>query len=418
MQDPTLSLPSQTARAPGAAPGPHVLDATMFWSSSPTGGVRRVISAKRQQLLDAGWRHSLLVPEGQGPGLLACGGLSLPRSGGYRFVVDRRRAVALMKQARPDLIEAADPYVLGWASLEASQQLGVPAVAFCHSHLPALLERWAGQLGGRRAGAWARERAQRYLARLYGGFDLVLAPSRSLEHQLRLCGLDQVQYQPLGVDCSTFRPAARKGGWARWLKRELGLPPGTRLLLYCGRFAPEKRLPLLARAVRALGPGHVLLCVGAGPCAPSGPQVRLLPPVADPSGLARIMASCDAFVHAGDQETFGLAALEAMACRTPVVLSSRAGLGELGADVALAVDSANPADWAAAMRQALDDPEALRLDLALCRARTMDWSRVSGLMMRRYAALMNPAEALQRGRPQGLPSGQSDSVAAYSFRRL
>lgn len=397
---------------------PHVLDATMFWSSSPTGGVRRVLSAKRQHLLAAGWRHSLLVPEGEGPGLMACGGLRLPRSGGYRFVTDHAHAVRLMTQARPDLIEAADPYVLGWASLEAAQRLGVPAVAFCHSHLPALLERWAAQLGGRLAGQWARERAQRYLVRLYGGFDLVLAPSRSLEHQLRHCGLEQVQYQPLGVDCSTFRPAAHKGGWARWLKRELALPPSTRLLLYCGRFAPEKRLPLLARAVRALGPGHVLLCVGAGPCMPSGPQLRVLPPVSDPAQLARMMASCDAFVHAGDQETFGLAALEAMACRIPVVLSGRAGLGELGADVALALDSACPADWAAAMRQALDEPDAPRLELALCRARTLDWSRVMDLMMRRYAALIDPAAALQRCVPQDRPSGQSASVAAYSFRRL
>ena len=403
---------------PTSPSAPHVLDATMFWSSSPTGGVRRVLSAKRQHLLAAGWRHSLLVPEGDGPGLMACGGLRLPRSGGYRFVTDHAHAVELMTQARPDLIEAADPYVLGWASLEASQRLGVPAVAFCHSHLPALLERWAARLGGRLAGQWARERAQRYLVRLYGAFDLVLAPSRSLEHQLRHCGLDQVQYQPLGVDCSTFRPAARKGGWARWLKRELGLPPSTRLLLYCGRFAPEKRLPLLARAVRALGPGHVLLCVGAGPCTPSGPQLRVLPPISDPAQLARLMASCDAFVHAGDQETFGLAALEAMACRTPVVLSSRAGLGELGADVALAVDSACPADWAAAMRQALDEADAPRLALALCRARTLDWSRVMDLMMRRYATLIDPAAALQRCMPQERPSGTSASVAAYSFRRL
>ncbi|MGM9512880.1 glycosyltransferase [Roseateles sp. DB2] len=403
---------------PDAPRAPHVLDAAMFWSTHPTGGVRRVLSAKRQHLLAAGWQHSLLVPEGEGLGLIPCGGISLPRSGGYRFVVDRARAVSLITQARPDLIEAADPYVLGWASLEASQRLGVPAVAFCHSHLPALLERWASQLGGRWAGQWARERAQRYLVRLYGGFDLVLAPSRSLEHQLRHYGLDQVQYQPLGVDCGIFRPAARKGGWARWLKQALGLPPATRLLLYCGRFAPEKRLPLLARAVRALGPGHVLLCVGAGPCTPRGSQLRVLPPVSDPASLARMMASCDAFVHAGDQETFGLAALEAMACRTPVVLSSRAGLGELGADVALAVDSACPADWADAMRQALNEHEAPRLDRALARARTLDWSRVTDMMMRRYATLLNPAEAAQRCVPQERPSGQSASVAAYSFKRL
>jgi multicomponent K+:H+ antiporter subunit A len=42
------------------------------------------------------------------------------------------------------------------------------------------------------------------------------------------------------------------------------VPPGTRLLVYAGRFAPEKNLDVLAAAVQRLGPGHVLLAVGAG----------------------------------------------------------------------------------------------------------------------------------------------------------
>ncbi len=390
----------------------------MFWSSNPAGGVRRVLSAKRQQLLAAGWRHSLLVPEDADAGLLQCGGLRLPRSGGYRFVVDRAGAAALIERAAPDLIEAADPYVLGWAATDAARRLGVPAIAFCHSHLPAMVERWAGSLAGAWAATWAGRQARRYLLRLYAGYDLVLAPCRALEHQLRRWGLEQVQYQPLGVDCSVFRPDARRSAWARWLKREYGLPPSTRLLLYCGRFAPEKRLPLLARAVRALGPGHVLLCVGAGPCMPSGPQVIVLPPESRPARLARVMASCDAFVHAGDQETFGLAALEAMACGTPVVLSSRAGLGELGADVALAVDSARPADWAAAMHAALHEPDAARLQRAIARARTLDWTRVADMMMRRYSTMLRRSDPARAGPAQERPSCHSASAAAYSFKRL
>jgi alpha-1,6-mannosyltransferase len=45
--------------------------------------------------------------------------------------------------------------------------------------------------------------------------------------------------------------------------------------------------------------------------------------------LASLIASCDAFVHPGDQETFGLAALEAMACGLPVVGVQAAGIAEL-----------------------------------------------------------------------------------------
>ena len=59
---------------------PHLLDASMFWG--PTGGVRRVLSAKQAGLTRAGWRHTLLAPGARGPGCIDCGGLPLPSSGG------------------------------------------------------------------------------------------------------------------------------------------------------------------------------------------------------------------------------------------------------------------------------------------------------------------------------------------------
>lgn len=393
--------------SPPPRPGPHVLDATMFWGREPTGGVRRVLCARRRHLRAAGWQHTLLLPwdpgalEAPGPmapagsgqevspaGLLVCGGVPLPRSGGYRFVTDRAAAVRLMVRARPDLIEAADPYTLGWAVRDAAQQLGVPAVAFCHSHLPAQLERWTASLLGPWGGRAAARLARRYLVRLYDGYDLVLAPSATMAAQLRDWGLWRVQHQPLGVDCQRFRPEAAGSRPQGWLQQALGLPPVTRLLLYCGRFAPEKRLALLVQAVQALGPGHLLLCVGAGPCPPAGRHVRVLPPEPDAPRLAALMASCDAFVHAGNEETFGLAALEAMACGVPTVLSDQAGLGELGAGAACCVQGDRPADWAAALRQTLDGRDEARLNRALARARTLDWPRVIERMCERYLLLI------------------------------
>ena len=55
----------------------------------------------------------------------------------------------------------------------------------------------------------------------------------------------------------------------------------------------------------------------------------MLPYRSDPAALARALASADIFVHAGDQETFGLAALEALACGTPVIARACAGLTDL-----------------------------------------------------------------------------------------
>src|SRR6185436_13321422 len=133
------------------------------------------------------------------------------------------------------------------AALDAAQALQVPAVAFCHSNL----ERLAHGIGGPLAARVAR----RYSRHLYRHFDLVLAPSEAMRDHLLDWGVSQVACQPLGVDTRVFHPARASVMW----RNSLNLPAGTRLLVFAGRFAPEKHLAVLADAVRRLGPPYVLL---------------------------------------------------------------------------------------------------------------------------------------------------------------
>lgn len=379
---------------------PHLLDASMFWAA--TGGVRRVVAAKHDRLGAFGWRHTVLAPGAHGPGCIDCGGLLLPGTGGYRFVLRRGRAQRQIEAAAPDMVEAADPYVLAWSALAAAERLQVPAVAFCHSHLPALAARLAGgpQGPGTRRGRWAARHARRYLVELYRHFDLVLAPSAALARALRAWGVPRVAHQPLGVDCRIFHPAARDSAWRRTWCLEQGLKPDTRLLVYTGRFAPEKNLQLLADAVGRLGAGHRLLVVGSGPLQPHGPGVLALPPCTDDATLARLVASCDAYVHAGDQETFGLGVLEAMACGTPVVASGAGGLGELVEGAGTRVMRQDVREWAEAIEACL--AHAGPVDAALARAREHDWPQVLARWCERYAALVRlPAHAGQAGHAGG-----------------
>lgn len=365
----------------------------MFWGA--TGGVKRVLTAKHERLRALGWRHTIVAPGAQGPGLIDCGGLPLPRSGGYRVVLGTARAQRQMAFAEPDLIECADPYTLAWGALATARRLQVPAVAFCHSDLPALAARVAGGASGTRLGRAAERMAQRYLARLYARFDLVLAPSRGLAERLTAWGVPRVATQPLGVDCSVFNPQARDDAWRDALCRAHHLPPATRLLAYTGRFAIEKNLPLIADAVRLLGPGHVLLAVGNGPVPPTGSQVLTLPPEHDARRLARLVASADAYVHAGDQETFGLGVLEAMACGTPVVVAAAGGLQELARDAGQLVAQPRPHAWAEAISASLGSCNASLRRTALARAQAQDWPWVMAQMTQRYAALLGrPASAL------------------------
>jgi alpha-1,6-mannosyltransferase len=393
---------------PARPRSPHLLDACMFWGASPTGGVRRVIGAKRAHLRALGWRHTLLAPGARGRGEVDCGGVPLPGSGGYRFVVSRTWSAHLMRTLEPDIIEAADPYRLGWSVLDAARCLGVPSVAFCHSDLPRLVRDWTGGPHSALAG-WCERRAADYLVHLYSSYDLVLAPSRAMTRTLQQLGVRQALHQPLGVDTAVFSPAARNLRWRARLAVKLELHPATRLMVYSGRFAPEKHLDLLAEAVRRLGRGHALIAVGAGPRPPQGDHVRVIGPQQDPRRLARLLANADLFVHAGDQETFGLAALEAMACGTPVLVRDAAGLGELARGAGLTIARNEPAVWADAMADALGECREGGLSAAqgalgwlagqaLERARSLDWSKTMALQVRRYRqAMRRPPEKPLRG---------------------
>ncbi|HEY9108365.1 MAG TPA: glycosyltransferase, partial [Roseateles sp.] len=131
-----------------------------------------------------------------------------------------------------------------------------------------------------------------------------------------------------------------------------------------------------------------LLAVGDGPAPPVGEQVRLLPPEHDCQLLARMVASCDAYVHAGDQETFGLGVLEAMACGTPVVAADAGGLAELARDAGLLVPRPLPRLWAEAISASLSGQQAALRRTALARAQAQDWPAVMQHLTQRYTALI------------------------------
>jgi alpha-1,6-mannosyltransferase len=357
--------------------GTHVVDTTMFWS--PTGGgVRRYLLAKHAWITrHTSWRHTIAAPAADTPGVVALPAMVLPGSGGYRFPLRRRALSAALRALQPHVIESGDPYRLAWASLDAAQALGIPAVAFCHSNLELLGRHYFGLMGCMAARHYARH--------LYRHFDLVFAPSEAMRRHLEDWGVPNVVCQPLGVDTRVFHPARASAAW----RTQLGLPAGTLLLVYAGRFSPEKHLDVLTEAVCRLGSRYHLLAVGAGPVPPCGDRVHVLPHIGEPMALARVLASADVFVHAGDQETFGLSVLEAMACGTPVVARDAEGLAELADDsVGATVQSGRAEAFAQAIEAVCSQPRAVLSSRARERAEVYDWQQMLPLQLMHYRQLL------------------------------
>jgi alpha-1,6-mannosyltransferase len=299
----------------------HLVDTTMFFAREG-GGVQRYLLTKHDWLSrHTRVQHTILAP-GDADTVDATGVITMKSSplffsNGYHFPLNPRRWCRRLLALAPDLIEVGDPYGPAWAALNAGQQLGVPVIAFYHSDLIRLV--------GIRFGTTAERVSARYVRELYAGFDAVLAPSRFISRKLRTVGVERVVRQPLGVDTRLFHPDRRDPDF----RRKLGLAKNTRLLVFAGRFAREKNLPLLLSTLRLLGPHYHLLLIGSGSSVVPQSNVTVLPYQTSSEALARLIASCDALVHAGQQETFGLVVLEAMACGLPVVAVGEGGVAEL-----------------------------------------------------------------------------------------
>ena len=368
--------------------GFHLLDTTMMYAPR-SGGVKRYLTAKRNWLATRHpeVRHTLVVPgartRADSAGLVTVAATRLPFGDGYRMPASVTKWEAVLRARRPDIIEAGDVFVPGHAALEAGEALGVPVVGFCHTD--------AAALAALHLGEWAEQPTFNFWAQAYQRFDHVVAPSRHTAARLAEAGVERLTVLPLGVDTELFHP--NRGDRAR-LIRKLGLPQDARLLVFAGRAAREKNVDAMVAAVEMLGPPYHLLLVGAGrDTRPSG-QIICIDYERDPQKLASLMASCDAFLHANENEIFGLVVLEAMAAGLPVIGPDRGGVGELiDESVGQRAHGTEPERLAEAIEQLFARDVAALAEAARRRAETRHgWDATFDSLMELYSALIAGAE--------------------------
>lgn len=349
-----------------------------------SGGLRTAIDELGAGYTRRGHQVALVVP---GPiadrQVLASGVLrvsvparTLPGTGGYRAA--RLRAVAdAAATLRPDVIEVSDRLTLrgmgSWA-----RRHGVRSVMISHERLDRLL----GQGLPAPVARAVADRANRASA---GDYDTVVCTTAFAREEFDRIGVPNVAQIPLGVDLETFHPGRYDPALhARWHRG------GGHVLVHCGRLSVEKQVHRSIDALALLRRGGLdvrLLLIGDGPRR-SGLQRRAagLPVefagfIDDRAAVAALLATADIAVAPGPHETFGLAALEALASGTPVVVSRSSALADIitpGCGAAAPDTAAGIAD---AITTALALPQTGRRTCARRRAEHFSWPHaVEGML--------------------------------------
>ena len=312
-----------------------------------------------------------------------------------RGVVDEFAAGVLDRLARhpADAIHA-NYWLSGVAGHTLKHALDLPLVSTFHT-----LDRVKAEDGddaGQRAAAEAA---------VIGCSDAILASCAVEAFQLRdLYDADpsRIEIVAPGVDHAFFAPGDR-----RQARRALGFPQDGPLLLFVGRIQPLKGLDVAVRALALLGDARARLVVVGGPSGPQGDdEVVRVRALVDELGLAQRVQfvppqrhellstyyrAADVSIIPSRSESFGLVALEASACGTPVVASAVGGLTTLvdDGDTGFLVDGRDPADFARYTTKILDDPDlaAAMGHAAARRARPYTWSIAAARLRRLYTDL-------------------------------
>jgi D-inositol-3-phosphate glycosyltransferase len=330
-----------------------------------------------------------------------------------QFTLEVLRAEAAAEPGKYDLVHA-HYWLSGKVGAAAKERWGVPLVQSMHT------------LAKVKNAALATGDTAEPDDRIRGEHEVVAAADRLIANTAEearqlteLYGADPGKVRTVnpGADLGVFRPGSP--GARNRARRRLGLAPDDVVLVFAGRVQPLKGpdivLKAAARLIEAdpeLARTLKVVLVGG----PSGRSERADPDrmreLADALGMDRVVRfeppcpqaelaewyrAATVVLTPSYSESFGLVALEAQACGTPVVAASVGGLRTVVRDgySGVLVDSHDPADWARVIRQLITAPRRLRALSAgaLRHASGFGWSATVDRLAAVYTGAMDEAAA-------------------------
>jgi D-inositol-3-phosphate glycosyltransferase len=329
-----------------------------------------------------------------------------------QFTFGVLRTEAAYAPGRYDLLHA-HYWLSGQVAAVAAERWGVPLVQSMHT------------LGKVKNLALAAGDCAEPVARIRGEAEVVAAADRLVANTaeearqlIELYGADPLRVETVnpGVDLSVFRP-----GDVSDARRRLGLPGDAVVLVFAGRIQPRKGPDIVLRAAAELlrSSPHLagrLAVVFVG--GPSGSEVgapgrleflagrlgisdcvRLEPPCPQHE-LADWYRAATAVLVPSHSESFGLVAIEAQACGTPVIAAAVGGLRTAVRDgfSGILVDGHDPVVWARVTGDLIASPERLaRLSRgALRHASAFGWPATADRLISVYNGALTSAAATVR----------------------
>ena len=321
------------------------------------------------------------------------------------FTFEVLRTEAAFAPGRYDLLHA-HYWLSGQVAAVAKERWGVPLIQSMHT------------LGKVKNLALAAGDCAEPAARIRGEGEVVAAADRLVANTdeearqlVELYDADRRRVKTVspGVDLSVFCPGSVAEARAR-----LGLPADAVVLVFAGRIQPLKGPDVvlhaaadLLRSCPALADRLVVVFVGG----PSGSEVGApgrLDGLADRLGIAgslRMEPPCpqreladwyraaSVVLVPSHSESFGLVALEAQACGTPVVAAAVGGLRTAVRDgySGVLVDGHDPAAWARVLEKLITSPRRLaQLSRgALAHASEFGWPKTADRLIGVYTDAMN-----------------------------
>ena len=226
------------------------------------------------------------------------------------------------KSFQPDVVHIATEGPLGMQALFSALRNKIPVVSSFHTNFHSYGKHY--HLG------WLTGIGLAGLKYFHNHTRLTLVPSEDLRQDLMKLGFKYLKIMGRGVDTRLFSPSRRDP----LLRKAWGVKEDQPVLIYVGRLAGEKNIPLAVRAyetVKPLRPDMKFVLVGDGPARAAIEKAHpelIFAGMKQGEDLARHYASGDVFLFPSATETFGNVVTEAMASGLAVLGYNYAAPGQ------------------------------------------------------------------------------------------